>query len=203
MRKKDTSDVLTATTAVLVDALAVFAGYFMSLFWARKDRYAPVLKSIAVAMAAAVLVSNAKLSWHAISRTEYDGVSAALAEVAARIGPDDIVVTDHPWWGTPLALIHGKQVLDGREFYTSEARDTMKQALAPLDRLRRSGRRVLFVTSTAQGMEIFPRKLRGVTLDWVSAPFAVRELIHSRHARDFVLREKPVIFQIYAWHGRP
>lgn len=186
-----------------VPAVALCAGYALSRLWETKGRKALYLRIVAVALLAAVLALTAKKSWHAWNRTEYDGISVALAEVARHIDDKDLVVVDHHWWGTPLRFIYGKRCLNGRMFFEGKSPEkTMALGMQALTRLRAEGYRIRFLTSTKSGLKRFPLDVGAATLDWESGPVAVPELIHGPRVRDFVTRERKAGFRLYTW-GEP
>lgn len=87
-------------------------------------------------------VQTARRAW---TYTQYNGLGAAIAAVAGRIGPGDAVLADHPAWGT-LALVHGRNVLGGQADGSGRDNGQSIAAILP-DLVRRrpgaEGRRVL------------------------------------------------------------
>ena len=181
--------------ACTVPMVAILASYPLSRLWT-VERHRTVFRSGAAVILLFVLGTLAKPAWHAWSRTEYAGVSDLLQRVADRIEDDDIVIADHPWWGTPLACIYGKQVLNGRHFYR-RGPDTMEQGMAALARLRNEGKRVRFLTSTDSGMGIFPLSVSPLQTDWTSGKTVLREMIHSNRATDFCVRDRELQFALH------
>lgn len=187
--------------AETVPLLAVAGGYVLARLWACPARWGWAGRWVAVILLIGVVAANGRRSWHAWSCTEYDGLSGTLAELAARIGPSDIVVSDHHKWGTPLMAFYGKQALDGRYLCFRKDRTGMEKCLEPLERFRREGRRVLFLTSTTAGLDIYPFRPKAATLEWKSRSVTYREIIHGKRVRDFALREKAAVFALYRWEG--
>lgn len=185
--------------AYTVPAVAILSGYTLSVLWELRGKYGAYWKVVAIVLLIAVSGTNAKKSWHAWNRTEYDGASEILARVADQIEDDDIVVADHPWWGTPLTFIYGKQVLNGKRFYAVKDTETMRKGLAALARLRSKGSRIRFLTSTPDGLNVFPLEIKPVTLDWTAEEVVLEEIIHSRNATDFETRRKRPVFRLYTW----
>lgn len=178
--------------------LVLAAGIALSALWDAAVGFTVLRRMLAVGLLGLALAGSARLSWHAVRGTEYDGLSAQLAEVAAQIGPRDLVIADHFKWGMPLLLLHGKHVLDGSKFYGENGAVVMADGLIALERMKGLGWRVRFLTSTGDGLEVYPRGIPGVHQVWTSSPLDVREIIHSARARDFVLREKHLVFRLYA-----
>jgi hypothetical protein len=180
-------------------AIAISAAYLLSLVWELKGRAALYGRIAALACLVGMTADTAKVSWHAWSRTEYDGISAVLAQAAGRIKDSDIVLADHPWWGTPLCFVYGKQVLNGRPFYSRDETTSMDRGMFALYRLKSEGNRIRFLTSTAEGLGIFPLGIEPVKLDWESKEIELDELIHSAKAADFVTRRRNFVFRLYTW----
>lgn len=188
----------------LVPAVAVFAGYLPALLWDGLPRKRLAGKIAAIVLLAALLLPLARKSWHAWSRVEFQGVSSVLARAADEIGGNDVVIVDSPRWGTPLALVHGKEVLNGKHLWRRKSAEEREIGLAALARLHREGRSIRFLTSTkGPGLDIYPFPIEPVTLDWESGDFALEEIIHSRRATDFVVSEKTHHLRLYTWSPPP
>ena len=185
-----------------VPCLSILLAYLCHWLWPRTAGRIPWGKGLAVIILMAVLLSSAKSSWHAWNRTEYDGLSAALAEVAEQIDPEDIVVVDHPWWGTPLRFLHGVRILNARTFYARDGGQTMSAGLAALERLRNEGAKIRFLTSTERGLTVYPMDPGKVELDWTSGTINVDEIIHHKRMSDFKIKHKTRVFRLYTWQGR-
>jgi hypothetical protein len=185
--------------AFTVPLQVIGASLALSWLWDVTSGARRLRRVLAVALLGTTLALSARVSWHAISRTDYDGVSTQLTELQKHIGPRDLVVADHFKWGTPLTFIYGKQVLDGSKLYGSNGSTIQPEAIKALARLKGAGWRILWLSSTTQALEIYPEPIPGAVLSWESVPFTVREIVHSRRARDFESREKTVVFRLYAW----
>lgn len=180
-----------------VPLLAVGASIALSYLWDMQGRWKLSRRLGAGIVAGALLVIPAKKSWHAVTGTEYDGLSRHLAELAAHIEPGDLILSDHFKWGTPMAFVYGKHVLDGSQLHGKRGGTLMPAALATLARLRSDGWRVLLLTSTPEGLDVYPRKLEGARLLWAGDSFVIKEIIHSPRAEDFARRERPAVFRLY------
>jgi len=185
--------------AYTIPAVAIGGGGLAAWLWDRRGRVRALARLAAAVCLAAVVMETAKVSWHAWSRTEYDGLSAVLVRVAGQIRDDDVVVADHPWWGMPLRFIYGRPVLNGKSFYSRQGTSTMEHGLVALGRLRREGRRVRFLTSTSAGMDVFPMVVDPVRLDWASGELHLDTIMHGRRASDFRVRRKRKEFRLYTW----
>jgi hypothetical protein len=184
-----------------VPMLAILAGHLVSVLWQRRSCRG-IWKAAALCVLIAVPAANAKRSWHAWNRTEYVGLSDALRQVADQLGEQDVVVCDHPWWATPLALMYGKTVLNAKEFYDAKSPDTMAEGMKALARLKSEGRRVRFLTTTrTAALDVYPLPVGPVTLDWQSEERGFWEFIHHKRADDFEMRERRHVFRLYTWGG--
>ena len=184
-----------------VPCITILAGHLMSILWGAGARRR-LWRGVAVGLATLLVATNAKRSWHAWDRTEYNGLSAILQQVAEQIDDHDVVVCDHPWWATALSLTYGKTVLNAREFYESKSSDTMKKGMAVLARLKASEKRIRFLTSTrTAALSVYPEPISGAKLDWESGEVAFMEFIHHRSADDFEMQERRHAFRLFTWYG--
>jgi|GEM_PF-1427561 len=121
-----------------------------------------------------------KQSW---TRTEYNGVTNKLLEVAEEIGDRDLIVCDHFVWATPLKLVFGKHVLNGERIWGSNDPADWQNARQVLDRLEAKGWRIRFLNSTTKPIpELYPATLlNGFELkeDWSGEAFSYKKQIHQ------------------------
>lgn len=145
----------------LVPAVAILAGYIAWRAWSilreHRPRLLPAL-GIVLVLVAAERAHLVRLAWRA---TEYDGFTSALSQVAACAPNNALVLADHHLCATPLAMIHGKDVLvpaglDPRK--PSRSKEYFEKVLAVL-RLINAEKPVYVFTSTAGGLDIFPAPL--------------------------------------------
>jgi hypothetical protein len=177
--------------------VAVTCGYVVSLDWWRsfgRSRFAPLLRFCLAAVIVMPVAGKVRNAWRT---TEYDGAIVVLEEMAKQIAPGDIVVADHFWWGTPLMLVHGKQVLNGERLWRTDGVDSQPDLLQGL---LRYGGRIRFLTTTTQGLEVYPFAVGPVVLDWSSGPSAFREIAHHATPGDFKTRVREHEFRLYSWH---
>ena len=167
--------------------------------WMRRRELRPAWLPSAL-LAALLLIPTLPRMRAAWRSGDYPGLSARLAEVSARLRPGDVVVTDAPRWGTPLALIHGHSVLNG-DFFHQRASDPALLAvgLNALAGLRAKGHRVIILTSSRAGMSYFPPELNTVSLLWTSGPFQLNRVIHSQRGNRFAVTEVNLEFQLLEW----
>lgn len=185
----------------LIPFIALSCGYLLSRCW-QWPRFNPAGKVVALVALAALLIEPAESSRRAWLYTQYNGIGHVLQQIAERIDPDDIVVADHANWGTPLALVHGKTTLNGRELWKDASGHRMNTVLPALARLSGEGRRVRFVTSTGKGMELYPVQLQ-IDEDWSSGEVTYQQMIQHRNADRFELTTHESTFRIYTVIGFP
>ena len=181
-----------------VPLVVMFAAYPVSVLW--KSQHRTTLCRVAgVSLLALILMGNAKRSWHAWSRVETPGVLAVLDHLAAQIEQDDVVVVDDPAWGTPLRLIYGKNVLNGKHMWRRKDSEQMLVGLDGLSRLHANGKRVRFLTTTETlGLDIYPVLVEPTTLDW-EASTTLEKINHSTRANDFEVRKSGVFLRLFTW----
>lgn len=170
---------------------------------AARRRFGPrglAAAALVLAVATFPLAPRIRAAW---TTTEYNGVSARLAEVSVAIGNTDLVVADHFRWAMPLSLGWGLPVLNGEPVASSPDLTAADDAARALAAARSDGRRILLLTSTGDGLDAFPPPLsRGMLLrEW--PPVEYRELIHHRSARDFETRLRSTAFRLYEWRETP
>ncbi len=184
----------------LVPFLALAAGHGLALLW-DISRGRPYARAAACLALAAMLAEPAQASRRAWTYTQYNGLGAALQAVADRIDPSDVVITDHPAWGTPLALVHGRNVLSGQADRSPRDNGEGIAAILPglAARLHAGGRRILCLTSTDAGLSVFPFPDPSIaTLLWEGPVFPYQVMVQHAAARQFKLQTRSVRFRLYA-----
>jgi len=183
--------------------IAALAGYPLACLWGRAAsvRNPWWVYGGATGVLLLVMGMTAKTSWHAFNRVEYTGVTAALALVAEQIDDDDVVVVDAPTWGTPLKLIYGKNIINGKHIWNLGKDPPSRPSVMPaLQGLANSGKRIRFLTTTPlKALAIYPDPVTPVTEDWVSQELIFEEIIHSTRARDFEMRQIRHVLRLYTW----
>ena len=181
--------------------LAVLNALWLSALWRGEP---PRLKGVpgrvlACGGLAILLAATAGRTARAWTATEYNGIGAALAEVAARVEPGDILVVDSRRWCAPLALLHERQVLNGERLWDRRDEADMREGLRLLSGLGRDGRRVRFLTSTEDGLKVYPAPPEPTNMDWESEPYRFEVVIHSARARDFAREAVETRFRLFTW----
>jgi hypothetical protein len=176
-------------------ALAVLAAAVPARLWKRGGRLAWTGWALSAALVAAPM-RDAQAAWQI---TEYDGVTAALSEAVRQLPEDAVVIADHHWWGAPLIHLHGKAVINGARLWQPASPDGREAAWQAMSRLRASGFHFVFLTSTPEGIGVYPDPVEGAKLLWSGEPLTLCELMHHRKPIGFVAREHPVEFRVYDW----
>lgn len=180
-----------------IPAIVFFAALLLGSLWAFRGYCG---RALAVLLLAGALLSCARTAARAWRATAYDGVAARIEEVAAHLGASDIVVADHFWWSTPLALIHGKQALNGERIWARRLEKEpaeVKTGLAAIHRLKQRGYRVLLLTSTPDALGLYPAGAFSVKELWSGPSFELWEVIHGPHVTDFGTRPRKFVFRLF------
>lgn len=192
-----TRRILTEFTLLLTLAPA----FTVILLWSKRENLRGPWGRIAASLLVLLTVLPAtRQAYRAWSQSEYDGISGALAQIAGRLHPDDIVVADHFKWGTSLALIHGRHVLNGERLWAKRDEDVIARGVEALRRMASEGRRIRFVTSTKAGLSLYRWPMDGIETDWQAPPITHTEFIHHPRANTYAQRTNQVHFAIYTWH---
>ncbi|MFH0878548.1 MAG: hypothetical protein V2A34_02435 [Lentisphaerota bacterium] len=178
-----------------VPLLALLAGAALGLTWNQK----PARRIAALLGLGLLLAGSARQTAAAWKTTEYNGLSDVLANVAAQLGPEDVVVADHFLWATPLRIIYDRPMVNGELYLDPLMAPSLRKALNVLASWRKEGTRIFFLTSTDRGLDVFPTKIGPVSMVWTSGPFQEQIIRHHKNAGGFTLREKSRVFRLYAW----
>ncbi|HCF94179.1 MAG TPA: hypothetical protein DEW46_03890 [Verrucomicrobia bacterium] len=139
-------------------------------------------------------------AYRGLQARDYNGLPQAIAEVAANIpatDPPAIILADHFAWGTPLAMIHGQNVLNGERIWQSET--LCSQGFDALSRIHATGRPILFFTSTEAGHSVYPTPHGEFTLLYDSGTVVIQQVLHRPEFTDFKSVAKPKRFRLYRW----
>ena len=139
---------------------------------------------------------QAPLSVRAACSTEYDGLLAILSRIARHITARDIVIADHPKWGTPLAYVFARNVLDGRRLWRHPEPQRLDAACRELNNLREAGFRVLFLCHDEEGLRVYPLSFDKDRL-LTEVSFAFREVVQHPRIRTWKTRNRKITFRLY------
>ncbi|PTN33809.1 hypothetical protein C6366_14065 [Desulfonatronum sp. SC1] len=182
----------------LVPLIAICAGYLLAKLW-RLSWPVHASRILSLSLFLLLLAVPAKTSWHAWNARQFNGVEAAISEAAKQIEPRDLIVADHPWWGTPLALLAGKNVVDGRGLWADKTGERMALIEPALQRASEQGWRIRFLTSTESAMAIFPAPQARIQFDWSGERLFFHDVVQHPSARGFHLQEQEVRLRLFTW----
>jgi len=157
-------------------------------------------RAIATLLIAASLAMQVPLCIRATTSTEYDGLLAALGEMARHTGDRDVIIADHPKWGTPLAYVSARNVLDGRRIWRHAQPQRLAAACRQLNELREAGFRVLFLCSDEKGLGVYPLSFEAARLV-CEVVFPYCEVVQHPLARTWKTRPKRARFRLYEVHA--
>jgi len=154
---------------------------------------------VAVVLGMLVVGENILHVRGAIRNVEYRGLSSRLDEVAGMIPDDAIVIADHFKWGTPLAAIYGRHVINGERIWADKSRDRVEEAMDFIRKHTSSDVPIYWLTVTESGLDIYRAidKSR-IELVHVFAPLPLKEVSHHRNNRGYTdFHQMNVTFSIY------
>lgn len=142
---------------------------------------------------------NFNMMRHALKNVELSGLTARLADIAALIPPDAVVVTDHFRWGTPLAALHGLHVINGERIWTAKSDLHTQRAMKLVLENIPPETPVYWVTVTDRGLDLYS----GLSHEGISQikqfdPVPLRETLQHARNRSFKeTRVKNVYFSVH------
>ncbi len=182
---------LAVSPPLLAAGIALFCAQTESRF-GRPGRAVAAVAITALAIAAFPLSRSA---WRA---SEHVGAHDALAELAARLRPDDLIVADHFRWATPLALAYGFTALNAEPLLAGRGDpEQVAQFLAG------TKRRVVLISSTRRGLDAWPEPFRHASPITEPIRIATRERIHHRSHRRFDTRDRAYTLSAAVWEPAP
>lgn len=183
---------------VLIPFLAAAQGYAFWVILAGSGWSSRLSRWLAAGLMAAAVILSAQRSFAAARVGDYIGVKKALDDVASRLDPRDIIIADDAKWGTPLLLSYNFDVINGSLLWRSSDPARQNSFMDALNRMSATtGRRVVWLTSTAKGMDIYPPQVELTQLMWEATPFSYQTVIHSSRARSFATETNNKIFRLY------
>ncbi len=155
-------------------------------------------RTIALLLISGLWTTSLPRTKEAWRSAEYNGATHALNILARNIRADDIVVSDHFLWGTPLALAYGATVMNAEPLLAG--RGDVEQVVRALNA---NTRRVLLLTSTRQEMNIWPEPLRNAQplTDRISLSTTTR-IQHSKN-RGFESQTSTSQLRLFLWTPTP
>lgn len=179
-----------------VPLVALLGGSFLAWLWewVSAPRTGRALACLAFALSLFVHATTIRAAWE---HTDFNGVSDVLEQISAQVDAGDVIVADHPRWGTPLALLHGKNVLDGQPLWRLKKRAKRVAGLDALKRLSEEGLRVLFLTTSDKGVGIYRAGIKTEQHPWSLGPVDLQEVAQHPKAGRFVLHSRRRTFRLY------
>jgi len=154
-------------------------------------------KWIGLALLAAACVFNAPrlmLAWQVMD--DDTRLGAQLAAVADQLEPNDLVVADHFVWAAPLRFLNNVHVVNGERF------DDTRKFPAQRDALASWPGRVLWLSSTGQGMSAFPGPVEGAKKIWAGEPFEYRKVKRANYVGGFTEKQHKHYEKVIAFFVR-
>jgi hypothetical protein len=186
----------------LIPLTALVLGYGMTLPARQWRGSALAGGGTTLLLAVALLVAGIAASRRAAGVGDYVGFPEVMATLNQSVQDRDIVVADDARSGTPLLLMYGRDVLDGKLLWESRCPEYQQKYVAMLRRLQvERGRRIVWLTSTHDGMGLYPSCVGPVTSLTEPLEAAFRTVIHSPNADRFAMREKQNRFQLHVWRA--
>jgi len=149
---------------------------------------------------AGALAQGAAISREAWAVEDYRGMTRLVDTLAEHIEPGDIVVADDPRWGTPLLLAVGRDVLNGKPLWETPDEGQREAYFAMLRRLQSvHPGRILWLTSTADGMGRYPFEHGTAVPLFEGVRFAYPTVIHSPRGSHFAVRDNERMLTLHAW----
>lgn len=145
----------------------------------------------------AVLAFNFRTVRDAWRTPDYAGIREPLERVAQQLHDGDIVLCDHFRWGTPLAMVFGKNVINGERIWAVADEDRVRRAVALVQGHAGTNLNVCFLTSTGRALDLYGGDLPPVERTWTSEGFTVHHIQHHRRSRTFTARPFEVNFQLF------
>ena len=158
------------------------------------------VKGLVVVLALCAVFKGGEISYDAFRAADYSGMITLLQRFESVLAPDDIVVADDPRWGTPLLSVLGLDVINGRAIWKKpDGEEKRASAKAILEVGARMGRRVVWVTSTGDGLTIYGEGLGGRLGQEIgdAISFVYPTVIHSPRATVYVNRENQKTFRFW------
>lgn len=142
-------------------------------------------RGLGVGLAALVLLVNSPRVWMAWEVMEDDTeLSARFAEVVAELDENALLICDHYAWATPLRFLHGRHVVNGEQFW-----DDPNDFDERLELLASWPGEVVWVTSTAKGLDVFPSSI-DASLRWSGPAFEYRKIKRSNYIGGFTEEQR-------------
>jgi len=177
----------------LIPTVAAGNGALFDLATRSRIRLLQLVALAAVLLSCAVIFPAAH---RALRSTEFEGLTGTMSAIAEHIGTNDVLVADHPKWGTPLTFIYGRQVLNGRHIWRTRDPRLRAAAVHELSALARRGHAILLLTPHPETAGVSPF-VEDAELLWTAPPVRFHQVKHHPKARDWKMRRIRKTFRLY------
>jgi hypothetical protein len=186
----------------VVPAVCAGLGLLLRFLWRKRARGMAAARAAAAAVVLVAVACEAGPACRAFTVREHAGAMEVLRRVAEQVREEDVLVADQSVWATPLCLAFGRNVLQAEQFYR-RGPEAAADGAAALQRLAGEGWRVRFLTSTPQGLGVYPGLRLPASEDWSCGPFTNRSVIQHRNATGFRVREREKVFRLFTLQTIP
>jgi hypothetical protein len=177
-----------------------------AVFWALREWgghwWLRGVKMSILLLAVGALYQGGRVSRNAIRASDYSGMRVFLEQLESVLIPTDIIVADDARWSTPLFLVLGLDVVDGSIIWQKKNADEKHACVDAIMAVgSRVGRRVVWLTSTDAGVDIYGEALGSRRAEKIFDPvvFSYPTVIHSSHATVYANRQNQRTFRFFAW----
>jgi hypothetical protein len=180
-----------------VPLFALLAGTTLMALWRHRR-----LKWLAATLLAGLLIFNFNLCRTAWTAPDNEGLSKELNVVARHINTDDIVISDHFRWGTPLALAYGKTVINGEQLWNTKNPEIIRRATTLVQECAGIHHDVYFLTSTEEALTPYLGAIPETEKIWTSSVWKTQRIAHHKNSRTFATSGYEVKFQLFKIRNR-
>lgn len=178
----------------------------------RRFRVASV---VVLAATVAVAAAEARLAVDAARVGDYPGIVGVLRQIEAALQPGDIVVTDSTNWMAPLMVAGGHNVVNGTPLWNPpdrrEPSDHSAGIQPPRDKYlallldlpSRTGGRLLWLTSTSKGLDLYPELPATDPEPLVSIDYQATIVVHGERNKYYSTATRTTPVRLYATSAIP
>jgi hypothetical protein len=158
----------------------------------------PAWRLLLAVLAVVAVLGGLKASRHAMRVGDYAGLPALLDTLDQHIQQGDIIITDDARWGTPLMLMHDRDVLNGERILAGGNATDAAAFLAITRRIQSQHQgRLLWLTSREAGLGIYPVSPGYTEAIVENIRFPYRTVIHGAHEQRFRTESRQAVFSLY------
>jgi hypothetical protein len=196
---KHIADIYPWATKRFLPMLPLLISLFVtSLLWKIKNK-TQYGQLIVISFLLLSLSWNIKNTVNAWSHVEYIGLYKKLSILTEQITDNDIVISDHFLWATPLTLCFDRQVLNGVQLWNNPSSEEITAARNFLYSMHSKRHRILLLTSTEAGIDIFPDFLHNAQSIMSPIDYSYNLIAHHRNSNGFNTSRKYSQFLLSEW----